>query len=307
MFINIKKIHNIFMFGVIKIRAYLIVFIFFFFAFCDSAFPQNECIKYIKKTRVSDKLLIVGIGDAVSALLTQKGIVVFDAGESPTITGFYRKMIENEFHNKNFAFLINTHSHMDHTNGNSVFSDLTMISHKNCPPEITGYWKDPERIRKIYQKTLGQCYDRLKSSSLDSADRQDIMAKICRYKYSHDDIKEDQKPTLPAVTFSDTMSLDMGDMTLEIYYFGIAHTNNDILIYIPQEKLLFTGDLFVKGGNPSFKKQDLKSNKYSYDVLKYLITKDNIQTLITGHGNILRKEDLASFFEEIKSGLKQLK
>jgi tetratricopeptide (TPR) repeat protein len=49
------------------------------------------------------------------------------------------------------------------------------------------------------------------------------------------------------MTFQDRMTLDLGDVTLRLVYFGEGrHTGDDILIHCPEEKLLFTGDLFYK-------------------------------------------------------------
>jgi glyoxylase-like metal-dependent hydrolase (beta-lactamase superfamily II) len=41
----------------------------------------------------------------------------------------------------------------------------------------------------------------------------------------------------------------MGDVTFHLVYFGKAHSDSDILIYIPEENLLMSGDLFNSGGS----------------------------------------------------------
>jgi glyoxylase-like metal-dependent hydrolase (beta-lactamase superfamily II) len=281
----------------------IFLFIAFYFPQGNFAFTQNDCFKFIQKTKLNEKVLIVGIGDAVISIFTQKGIVVIDAGESATLTGYYKKIIERESGRNDFIYLINTHSHLDHTGGNRVFSDLKIIGHNNCPVEISNYWKEPERIKKIYKKTLDQSYIRLNSMELDSIDKRDVQADICRYTASLEDIKPNVRVILPDVLFSDTMSLNMGDLTLYLIYFGKAHTTSDIIIYIPEQKLLLTGDLFVKGGNPSFKIKDQQCVEYNYNILNALLSKKNIRTIITGHGEILTSDDLNSFFEEIKTRL----
>jgi tetratricopeptide (TPR) repeat protein len=63
-----------------------------------------------------------------------------------------------------------------------------------------------------------------------------------------DDLEKNYIMTLPTVTFKDRMTLDLGDLTLKLIYFGEGrHTGDDIMIHCPEEKLLFTGDLFYKG------------------------------------------------------------
>jgi glyoxylase-like metal-dependent hydrolase (beta-lactamase superfamily II) len=62
------------------------------------------------------------------------------------------------------------------------------------------------------------------------------------------DYEKNLELTLPDITFSDKMVLDLGDITLQMYYFGEGlHTGDDILVYCPEEKILFSGDLFYKG------------------------------------------------------------
>jgi tetratricopeptide (TPR) repeat protein len=62
-----------------------------------------------------------------------------------------------------------------------------------------------------------------------------------------EDLEKGFHVTLPTMTFSDRMTLDLGDVTLRLVYFGEGrHMGDDILIHYPEEKLLFTGDLFYK-------------------------------------------------------------
>ena len=49
--------------------------------------------------------------------------------------------------------------------------------------------------------------------------------------------------TPPNLTFDSSMSLYIGGRQLELLYFGKAHTSGDVFIHIPDEKLLFTGDV----------------------------------------------------------------
>jgi tetratricopeptide (TPR) repeat protein len=63
----------------------------------------------------------------------------------------------------------------------------------------------------------------------------------------NEDLENDFHVTFPTMTFSDRMTLDLGDVTLRLVYFGEGrHTGDDILIHCPEEKLVFAGDLFFK-------------------------------------------------------------
>jgi glyoxylase-like metal-dependent hydrolase (beta-lactamase superfamily II) len=50
----------------------------------------------------------------------------------------------------------------------------------------------------------------------------------------------------PDITFNDVLKLNLGDLTLEMVYYGYSHTNTHIIIYIPEERILFTGGIINK-------------------------------------------------------------
>ena len=53
---------------------------------------------------------------------------------------------------------------------------------------------------------------------------------------------------LLGMTFRDRLTLDLGDLTLKLYYFGEGrYIGDNIIIHCPEEKLLFSGDLFYGG------------------------------------------------------------
>ncbi len=78
----------------------------------------------------------VWVGDqisstAVSAIATQKGIVVIDTTDIPKLDQAFRKIIARELGRGDFKYLINTHGHGDHTNGNGVYADCQIIAHES--------------------------------------------------------------------------------------------------------------------------------------------------------------------------------
>jgi glyoxylase-like metal-dependent hydrolase (beta-lactamase superfamily II) len=104
----------------------------------------------------------------------------------------------------------------------------------------------------------------------------------------------------PNITFNDGYNINMGDETLSLMYFGMAHSTSDILIQIPNEKILMVGGLFSKYGRPGF---TIENNKYIERWVKVLKWIDDqwidIEIVIGGHGEILSKEDLSAFRDRI--------
>ncbi|WP_242606549.1 MBL fold metallo-hydrolase [Protofrankia symbiont of Coriaria ruscifolia] len=57
-------------------------------------------------------------------------------------------------------------------------------------------------------------------------------------------------PALPTVTFTDRLSLFVGELRVELIHVGPAHTTNDVIVWIPDRRVLFTGDVVLSGATP---------------------------------------------------------
>ena len=54
---------------------------------------------------------------------------------------------------------------------------------------------------------------------------------------------EGTNPVVATEVFETQKNIELGDVKLELYYFGSAHTAGDIFIYMPSEQIMFTGDI----------------------------------------------------------------
>jgi glyoxylase-like metal-dependent hydrolase (beta-lactamase superfamily II) len=217
-----------------------------------SVFASAEDDITVEFDRVSERVLVVKSGkvytDQIIALASKKGLVVIDTGKSSTLTEKYRKVIEREFGRNDFAYVINTHFHFDHTSGNQIFPEAVIIAHETSPERMRQF--DQGRPNFIAQRraTITQWENQMKALEPDSEGAQRLGDLIGSAEIMCDDLENNYVLTLPTLTFNDRMSLDMGDLTFNLIYFGEGlHTGDDIIIHCPEEKLLFTGDLFYKG------------------------------------------------------------
>ena len=55
------------------------------------------------------------------------------------------------------------------------------------------------------------------------------------------------EPTPPSVTLNDRMSIFRGEREIRLVHLGRGHTGGDVVVYLPSERLVFTGDLFFAG------------------------------------------------------------
>ncbi len=290
----------------ISCTALLIFGLFSFFACNSREISEIDSVSHkidslIEVHRLNEQCVLVKFGgDAVTAISTKKGIVVVDAGISTGLTQKYRKIIENELHRNDFAYVINTHGHPDHNGGNSVFPEARIIGHVNGIKEISEQWKYPEKVINSLGKLIEEFDRQLKSNEQDREEWNRIFTLKTRYRYAYYDAKNLLPITPPDITFSDSLNLDMGDFTFQLFYFGNCHSSSDILIYVPGMKMLFTGDLFFKYGTPSIG-YDLPVDKQRRELAFQWIRdrQSGIETIIGGHGQILTPDDLSSFTERI--------
>jgi glyoxylase-like metal-dependent hydrolase (beta-lactamase superfamily II) len=221
-----------------------------FFSLAHAGAEDEVAIEF---ERFSERVLIVKAGkvytDQVAAIASEKGLIVIDTGKASSLTVEYRKIIEREFGRSDFAYVINTHYHFDHTDGNQVFADVIIIAHERSPEGMRRF--EQNRLNFVATRRnqqMVQLENQLKALDPDSEQAQRLRDILYTGRIMLDDLENKYVLTLPTMTFSDRMTLDLGDLTLKLIYFGEGrHAGDDIVIHCPEEKLLFTGDLFYKG------------------------------------------------------------
>jgi cyclase len=256
----------------------------------------------ISINRLNDKVIVVGIGaDAVTAIATQKGIVIIDAGISGTLTSQYRKIIEKEFKRNDIAYVVNTHGHHDHTYGNIAFTEAKIIAHENSIKELNDHWNDTARVCSNLMATVKQYDEQLKGLTRGSSDWEEATTQRIRFNAAYEDAKNNVAVRYPDLLFSDTLNLSMGDVTLNMIWFGKAHSESDIIINIPELKIFFVGDLFTKYGRPSFDTLDKKEMNNYHKVIEWLESRSSEnEIIINGHGQIMNNADLANFISMVR-------
>jgi glyoxylase-like metal-dependent hydrolase (beta-lactamase superfamily II) len=106
----------------------------------------------------------------------------------------------------------------------------------------------------------------------------------------------DSHPGFPNVTFENHMQIHLGGKRLELYYFGRAHTNGDIVVYFPAERTLATGDIFTFGDVPPFL-IDYAGGGSAKEWTKTLDSAMQLDfdTVVPGHGTVTTKQEMRNF------------
>jgi len=91
---------------------------------------------------------------------------------------------------------------------------------------------------------------------------------------------------IPSIHFNDSLKFNFNGEPVECVFFGAGHTFDNIVVYLPNKKLLFGGCLVKSGssrvlGNTS----DAVVNEWSQTINKILTTYPEVKTVVPGHGS----------------------
>lgn len=153
---------------------------------------------------------------------------------------------------KPVSALINTHSHGDHTHGNFMFAPAAaIIGHERCRREILAAGNGAQALFPMVD--FGDC-----------------------------------PVTPPFVTFEDRLNVYAGDLQIQLIFVAPAHTTSDVVAWIPDRKVLFSGDIVFNGGTPFALAGSIAGWLDALDVIEQL----GPQVIVPGHGPVCGPESI---------------
>jgi cyclase len=148
--------------------------------------------------------------------------------------------------------LVNTHHHGDHTHGNWLVDSATVIGHERCREEV------------IASGTISEAV-------FPGVDWGEVRVRP------------------PFVTFAERLALWVDDLRVELEFVGPAHTTNDVVVWVPERRTLFAGDLVFNGGTPFVVMGSVAGALAALERLEDL----GAETIVPGHGPVCGPEALA--------------
>ena len=111
-----------------------------------------------------------------------------------------------------------------------------------------------------------------------------------------DAFKADKAKFLPGRTYKDKLSIGSGKDQLDLYYFGVGHTNGDTFVVFPAIRTLHTGDMFAWKALPYIDTSNGGSvSAHAQTLAKVVSTVQNVDTVITGHTPVLTWNELREY------------
>jgi cyclase len=237
------------------------------------------------------------VNSNAAVILTNDGVVVVDSHSKPSAAYALYKEIQGVTRQP-IRKVINTHFHWDHWQGNQVYAetspDLEIITSERTKENLTRPDAGNGGISGIEKQltTLPKEIEKLKDDILKATDAEQkarMEANLQQAEAYLEELKH-LKPTFPTRTVAQSMTLQEGGRDIELLLLGRGHTDGDLYIYLPQEKIVATGDAlidwmpFLNDGFPEDWVQTLTA-----------LEKFDFEHIIPGHGDVRPKEHLTFF------------
>ncbi len=217
-----------------------------------------------------------GFMSNAAAVLTKEGWVVIDGLSTPELS---KEFVDNLMRVKKapIVYAILTHYHADHYYGMSTYKEMgaKIIAH--------------EYVKEYYQSGKAN---------------QDLFSRNQRTNGLYNNVR--LYP--PDITIKDRYTLKVGGKVFDIINVAPAHTNNDIIIYMPKEKVLFVGDLVSVNRTPSL--VDATASSKGWVQALNTIQSLDIEVIISGHNEPLKKDAInytMGYLRYLRDNIKKLK
>ncbi|WP_439664406.1 MBL fold metallo-hydrolase [Lentzea sp. HUAS TT2] len=157
------------------------------------------------------------------------------------------------------SYVINTHHHGDHTFGNWLVPPSTVIvGHEACREEVLAAGL-------------------LAAQVLTGPD------------YGHIEVRP------PSLTYTTSLTLHLGTRVVELHHPGPAHTRGDTVVWLPAERVLFTGDLVFAGGQPFLAEGSIHGYLSALEFLRAF----DAEVVVPGHGPLLRGPEINRVLDDL--------
>ena len=182
----------------------------------------------------------------VAVIVNEHDVTIVDNGTTPAAT---RALLQDlkTITDKPVRYQINTHYHYDHTDGNQIFGpDVEIIGHETARRDILTrkeLEQDPyENFAQVRVPARIATLKKQIASERDAAALATLEIQLRVQLELVEGLKE-IRPTPPNTVFSKSLTLFRGQREIRLLFLGRGHTAGDIVVYLPREQVVATGDL----------------------------------------------------------------
>jgi cyclase len=247
----------------------------------------------------------LAVGCNGSIFVNEEDVLIVDSHITPAAAWALVKELKN-ITDKPVRYVVNTHFHFDHAHGNQVFPEgVEIIGHEFTREKLVSGASKSGRSWALFVGGLPANIAKLEAdlkAARDASDQtkaEEIEKNIAVQKH-YQDATGAIEVTPPTTTLSQRMTLFRGGREIQLLYFGRGHTGGDVVVYLPQEKVLATGDLLTAGLSYM---GDGYLEEWA-DTLEELKSLD-FDVVLPGHGQAFREKEKIDYFQAYLRDLSQ--
>ena len=211
---------------------------------------------------ISDNIhVLFGLGGNILVSTGEDGVLLVD-DQMPELKYKILRSLR-KIGGKSVDYIINTHWHFDHAEGNLAFGPdgAKIVAHENSRKMML----NPKPINLSFIVYPQQPYP---------------------------------LNAVPQITYQDTMKIHLNGDQIELYHFGHAHTTGDTAIYLRNSNVLHMGDVFNMTGPPFIDAGNGGSIDGIIHFCEEILKVVNDETVVVpGHGPISTTEDLQTYID----------
>ena len=254
-------------------KYFILIILFSSFSIAQTNDKDLEAFRKVEKdvennlteeiVKINDTFFMIkpigGVAGNIGVFISEKGLVLVD-DQWEIIEDLILETIKS-ISKKEVSFIINTHFHYDHVDGNKAFGKkgIPIVSHENVRKRL-------KRKTKLYGHP--------------------------QHNYN---MVQDKYPdyALPSTVYNSTMKIYIDDEEIQLSNFGPGHTDGDTIVFFKKNNVIHAGDSFVTYGYPFVDLNDGGSFKGFINILSQIIAISNGQTkIIPGHGPVCDINDV---------------
>jgi glyoxylase-like metal-dependent hydrolase (beta-lactamase superfamily II) len=256
-----------------------------------NAFRFNKVREGVYHAVGTGALTVVGNS---AVIVNDDDVVIVDDHVSPAAAHVLIEEVK-QLSPKPIRHVINTHFHFDHAHGNQVFGrGVDIIGHEFTRQMLTDNRSVGMPLFQNYLKGLPDAIAEVRArvvAEKDPAAKAKLRAQLISAENNLASQKE-FRPVPPNITLKTEMTLYSGSREIQIRFLGRAHTGGDVVVFLPREKVVITGDFLTAALSNM-------SDGYEDEWVETLenLKKLDFEVVLPGHGEAFTDRNKIDYFQ----------
>jgi cyclase len=260
--------------------------------------------KFFKLEQIANRVWAV-ISSDPTWMMSNAGIIdlggqtlLWDTGTSPR-AAIELKRVAEELTGRNVGIVVNSHHHLDHSLGNQVFAGSSIFSTRTTRDLMQKRFE--QLIEEVKEFPEWIAHTRMQLETVTDAFERCALEFDLAEMLMLQEFMPNFKPTLPTITFEGSLEFHGTGFngvgrTARAISFGAGHTGSDTVLHLPEDGILFAGDLVLVDHIPWLGHGDPEAWQVRITDLESL---EHVQKIVPGHGPVATRDAISKMRETL--------